>query len=103
MVKVTVFYPNGPGAHFEMAYYCTKHMPLVQRLLGRAVKKIAVEEGLAGGAPGTAATYIAMGHLYFDSVEDFLQAWAPHAEEIVADVPKYTNVEPLIQISAVKL
>ena len=66
MVKVSVFYPNSAGCKFDMNYYLTKHMPMVQQKLGAACKSIAVEQGLAGGAPGAPATYVAMGHLYFD-------------------------------------
>jgi hypothetical protein len=32
MVKVSVFYPNRPGSYFDMSYYCSKHIPMVQRL-----------------------------------------------------------------------
>ena len=66
MVKVSVFYPNSAGCKFDMNYYLTKHMPMVQQKLGAACKSIAVEQGIAGGAPGAPATYVAMGHLYFD-------------------------------------
>ena len=44
-----------------------------------------------------------MGHLLFDSVEAFLQAFAPHADAIVGDITNYTNTQPTIQISEVKL
>ena len=103
MVKVSVFYPNRPGNHFDMSYYCSKHIPMVQRLLGPALKNVAVEEGIAGMAAGSPAPYLALGHLYFDSVEAFQRAWAPHAAEIIGDVPNYTNSEPTIQVSIVKM
>jgi uncharacterized protein (TIGR02118 family) len=44
-----------------------------------------------------------MGHLLFDSVEAFQQAWGPHAEAIVGDVPNFTNTQPTVQLSEVKL
>jgi uncharacterized protein (TIGR02118 family) len=44
-----------------------------------------------------------MGHLYFDSVESFQTAFGPHAKEILADVPNYTDVKPSMQISEVRL
>jgi len=103
MVKVSVFYPNTTGATFDMAYYLNRHMPMVGQKLGDALKGMAVEHGLGGGQPGTPPTYLAMGHLLFDSVEAFQRAWAPHAEAIVGDVPNYTNTQPTIQISEVKL
>lgn len=103
MVKVSVFYPNRPGSHFDMSYYCSKHIPMVQELLGSTLKSVAVEEGLAGASVGSEPVYLAMGHLYFDSVEAFQQAWAPHAMQIVADIPNYTNSEPTIQMSIVRI
>jgi uncharacterized protein (TIGR02118 family) len=103
MIKVSVLYPNRPGAKFDMAYYCQSHMPMVQRKLGAAVKSIAVEQGIAGAAPDTPATFIAMGHLYCDSVEAFQAAFGPHMQEIMGDIPNYTDIEPTIQISDVKI
>jgi uncharacterized protein (TIGR02118 family) len=44
-----------------------------------------------------------MGHLYFDSVAECQAAFAPHAEAIMADITNYTNVQPVIQISEVKM
>ena len=103
VIKVSVLYPNTAGCKFDMEYYLTRHMPMVQQKLGPACKRMAVEEGIAGGAPGTPATYIAMGHLYFDSTDTFQTAFAPHAQSILADIPNYTDTQPTIQISEVRL
>jgi uncharacterized protein (TIGR02118 family) len=103
VIKVSVLYPNTAGCKFDMRYYLDKHMPMVQQKLGAACKRMAVEEGIAGGAPGAPATYVAMGHLYFDSTDAFQAAFAPHAQAILADIPNYTNTQPTIQISEVKL
>ena len=103
MIKVSVFYPNGSGGTFDMRYYLNKHIPMVQQKLGTALKGVSVEHGLGGGQPGSPAAYLAMGHLIFDSVEAFQQAWGPHADAIVGDVPNYTNTQPTIQVSEVKL
>jgi uncharacterized protein (TIGR02118 family) len=103
MIKVSVFYPNKKGSSFDMAYYCDRHIPLVQRLLRPALKGAAVEQGLGGVTPGSAATYVAMGHLLFDSADAFQKAFGAHADEIMGDIPNYTNIEPIIQISEVKL
>lgn len=103
MVKVSVLYPNTAGCKFDMTYYLTKHMPMVRQKLGPACKNMAVEEGIAGGAPGAPATYVAMGHLYFDSTGAFQAAFGPHAQEILADIPNYTNTQPTIQISEVRM
>ena len=101
LIKVSVLYPTGEGKTFDMDYYCNKHVPMVGRLLGAAVKSSAIEKGLAGGAPGAPATYVTMGHLYFETVEAFQHSFGPHADEIMSDIPKFTNSVPLIQISEV--
>src|SRR5260370_32322716 len=44
-----------------------------------------------------------MGHLYFDSVAEFQSAFGPHANAIVADIPRYTDIQPTFQISEVKI
>ncbi|HXM13588.1 MAG TPA: EthD family reductase [Candidatus Eremiobacteraceae bacterium] len=103
MIKVSVFYPHQSDGKFNMAYYCDEHMPLVRRLLGSAVKNTAVEQGLSGGTPGSSPLYVALGHMYFDSIPAFVEAWTPHAAEIIADIPNYTNLQPQLQISEVKL
>ena len=103
MIKVSVFYPNNAGSRFDIGYYCAKHMPLVKKLVGAACKGMAVEHGIAGGTPGAPPTYLAMGHLLFESVEAFQSAFGVHAQEIMADIPNYTNIQPMIQISEVKM
>ena len=103
MIKVTVVYPNTTGSRFDIAYYCKTHIPLVRRLVGAALKGVAVEQGIAGGTPGSPAPYLAIGQLQFDSVEAFQAGFGPHAQKIMADIPNYTNVQPVIQISEVKM
>ena len=103
MIKVSVMYPYSEGKGFDMKYYCAKHMPMVNQKLGSACKSIAVEPGIAGGAPGTPPTYVAMGHIYCESVEAFEAAFGPHTAEIIADIPNFTSIQPIIQISEVKM
>jgi uncharacterized protein (TIGR02118 family) len=103
MIKVSVLYPNGADSRFDMNYYLSKHIPMVKQKLGSACKSVAVEQGVAGGAPGAPATYLAMAHLTFDSVDAFQNAFAPHADAIMGDVPNYTNTQPIVQVSQVKM
>jgi uncharacterized protein (TIGR02118 family) len=102
MIKVTVLYPNSQSAKFDMDYYLGRHMPLVREKSGSACKGIAVDQGLAGGAPGSEAAYIAIGHILYDSVDAFQAVFAHHGQTLLADVPNFTNVQPVIQISEVK-
>lgn len=101
MIKVSVMYPDAPGARFNHDYYRDTHMPLVKARMGAHCRSYTVDKGLAGGAPGQPATYVAMCHLYCDSVESFQAGFGPHAQEIMADIPNYTNLAPVVQISEV--
>jgi uncharacterized protein (TIGR02118 family) len=103
MIKVSVLYPNRDGSKFDMDYYCNSHIPMVRQKLGAACKGAAVEHGLSGAAPGSRPAFIAMGHLYFDTLEAFQAAFGPHAQAFMADIPNYTDIEPTLQISDVKL
>jgi uncharacterized protein (TIGR02118 family) len=101
MVKISVMYPSKPGARFDMDYYRDKHMPLVKARMGDALQYYTVDQGLAGGAPGSPPIYAAAGHLHCDSVEAFQAAFGPHTKEIMGDIPNYTDIQPVIQISEV--
>ena len=103
MIKVSAMYPSGAGSKFDMAYYLNNHLPMALEKLGTAVKGAFVEQGLAGAEPGSPPAYLAMGHLLFDSVEAFQQSFGPHAQALLADIPNYTNTQPTIQVSEVKL
>ena len=55
----------------------------------------------SGGAPGAPAAYVAMCHIYCESVEAFQKGFGPNAKEIMADVANYTDLMPVLQISEV--
>jgi uncharacterized protein (TIGR02118 family) len=103
MIKVSVVYPNGDGKNFDMDYYCNTHVPMVSNLLGDNLKGATVEKGLGGATPGSPAPYAGMANMYFDSVEDFGNSFGPHAEKIMGDLPNFTNIEPVIQVSEVMM
>jgi uncharacterized protein (TIGR02118 family) len=103
MIKVSVLYPNTEGSKFDIDYYCKKHIPMVQQKVGAALKSVDVEQGISGGAPGSRPLYAALCHLYFESVPAFQEAFGPHSKEIMADIPNYTDVQAVIQISEVKM
>lgn len=103
MIKVSVMYPYAETAKFDMDYYCSNHMPMVRDKLGAALKNMAIDEGRSAAEPGSRPAYVAMGHLYFDNVESFQAAFDPNAEAILGDIPNYTDIEPILQISEIKL
>lgn len=102
MIKVSVMYPNAPGARFDHDYYRSRHMPLVLDRIGASCKGHAIDRGIGGGGGGKAeAPYVAMCHLDFDSVEAFQTGFGPHMKEFMADTPNYTDIAPVIQISEI--
>ena len=103
MVRVSVLYPNKAGSHFDAEYYVNTHMPMAARLLGSAVKAISVDIGLGGEAPGSQPPFAAMCAFTCETVQDFVQAFTPVAGQLQGDIPNYTDIEPIIQISEIRM
>lgn len=101
MIKVSVMYPSATDARFDHEYYRDKHMPLVKSLMGESCLFYTVDKGLAGGAPGEPPTYIGMCHIFCDSVDAFQAGFGPHVKTVMADIPNYTDITPVMQISEV--
>ena len=100
-VRISALYPDGKDARFDFDFYCEHHLPLVLRLFGEhGCTRVEADRGLPG-ADGQAPTYIAVGHMEFDSVDGFKAAMAASGKRILADVPKYTNVTPVLQIGEI--
>jgi uncharacterized protein (TIGR02118 family) len=94
-----VHYPNGEGKKFDLDYYVRTHMPMAGRLLKPL--RYEVDKGIAGGAPGSAAPFVASCHFYFNTLADFQKSMSAHGQELIADVPNYTNIQPEIQMSEI--
>ena len=103
MIKIVIMYPNKEGTRFDWPYYIEKHMPLSIALLSTnpGFRGVTVERGVGGAVPGSPPEYVAMCQYLYNSAEEFLGAFMPHAEELQGDIPNYTNVEPVIQINEV--
>ncbi len=102
MIRVSVLYPSREGARFDHTYYARTHMPLVEaRLKESGLLRYEIDRGIAGGAPGTPAPFVAIGHLYFDTLSDFQAGIAAHGGELMGDIPNYTDIQPQIQISEI--
>ncbi|TXT29712.1 MAG: ethD [Rhodocyclaceae bacterium] len=102
MINVCVMYPYVNGSEFDFNYYLNKHIPMVREVLGDALKRISVDFGLAEDG-NLEPVFVAMAHLYFDSVDSFKQSFVPQAERIHADIANYTDLKPIIQVSDIRL
>lgn len=103
MVRLTILYPNIEGKKFDKDYYLDKHMPLTLKLQGDAVKRVSVEFGFSGGAPGSQPPYVAICTFLYDSFEAFKNAFMPNAEVLIKDILSYTDIETIIQFSEVEM
>jgi uncharacterized protein (TIGR02118 family) len=103
MVKVSVLYPAKAGSRFDEEYYFNEHMPMVGRLLGPALQSVSVEKGISSAMPDQPPAFLMVCHLVFESIAAFYAAFVPYAPAIQGDIPKYTDIEPIIQIGEIKL
>jgi uncharacterized protein (TIGR02118 family) len=99
MIKVSVMYPNQPGARFDHDYYRNKHLPLIKTRMGAALKYYTIEKGLTTG--DVPATYVAMCQLLCDSLDAYQSSFGPYRQEIGRDIRNFTDLTPLTQTSEV--
>jgi uncharacterized protein (TIGR02118 family) len=101
MIKISVMYPHTPEGRFDLDYYCNVHMPLVKSRMGEYCLGYVVDKGLTGRAPDSAPTYVAVAHIYCESMDDFRKGFVPHGAEFRDDVKNYTDIVATMQISEV--
>ena len=102
MITVTVLYRNTDELKFNMNYYLNTHIPLVNKLLGAALKGVLVQQGISGAAPGSKAEFQVITQLKFDSLESFQSSFGPHAAAVQGDLPNFCSQPPIIQINDVR-
>jgi uncharacterized protein (TIGR02118 family) len=102
MVRLSLLYPQTAESHFSMEYYINSHIPMViSKLKHMGLKRIHIEEGVGDEIPGMPAPFAAIGYLTFNSVDELQQGFDKHGSEIMGDIPNFTNVKPLIQVSRI--
>ena len=102
MIRFTALYPNQPGKRFDLEYYIHRHLALVnERLTPLGLIRYEVDEGLSSWEEDSAPPFVCISHLYFETVEASRHAFATHANELVADIPNYTDIQPLLQVNNV--
>jgi uncharacterized protein (TIGR02118 family) len=100
MITLTALYPKTADSRFDLDYYLNTHTPLVrERLTPMGLTGIDLEEGLAGGAPDSSPAYALIGHLRFGTIEELQAALITHGPELMGDIPNFTDVQPVMQIS----
>jgi uncharacterized protein (TIGR02118 family) len=100
MIKVTVLYPNEEGKKFDHGYWTTTHLNLVRGLLGpMGLVNGEMEKGVSGADPNAPAPFVAVAHLYFNTVEEVHASFKEHGGAVMGDISNYTDIKPTFQIS----
>lgn len=99
-ITVTVMYPNETGSKFDMDYYLQVHGPLVENKWGdMGMTSLKVIKGIATPDPNTPPPYQVVAILGFESLASFQVAVATNGDAVMGDIPNFTDVSPIIQIS----
>ena len=101
MICLTILYPNGPNATFNLDYYLNTHTPMaVNRMTPLGLKRMEILSGSAS-LDGTAAPYAAICNLFFETMESMQTTLTTVGAELAADIPNYCTVPPTFQIGGV--
>ena len=99
MIRITISYPRIEGATFDHDYYQADHRALLQqRFSAHGLHGIEIDRCLTDGAGGP-PHIVAVTHMLFQSAEGFAAGMQVHAREIMADVARYTTIQPVVIIS----
>jgi uncharacterized protein (TIGR02118 family) len=101
MIRVIGFYRWLDGANFDHDYYNSEHMRLTKNALTpHGLIRLESDRYISPKPPVT-GEIIAASNAYFPSVEIAQAAMAAVGAVLMADVPRYTNLKPEIQLSYV--
>lgn len=70
----------------------------VSKLIGPALLGTSIDQGLGGLAPGSPAPQVVIARMSFESMEAFQAAFSLHGQTLMADIPNFTDIQPVIQI-----
>ena len=99
-VSVQVLYPVGKDTHFDLDYYYNQHTAVLQEHMGAHMERTLVTNGTADGGGG-AAPFYAIATLVFAD-EAARGAGLAAAGPVLADLPNFTNVQPLMMLGEVQ-
>ncbi len=97
MIRIAVLYPHSEGKSFDAEYYQDRHFQLVkEKLVPLGLQGLEFDHGLQQDGP---QPFVAIGYLLFESLTGFQAAFGQVGAELMADIPNFTDIEPLVQIS----
>ena len=98
MMTVSIQYPATSGSRFDLDYYMNTHMPMVRDRF--AAFGLAGDQVMKGdGAPGGKEAFQVTTLLMFPAKQNFIDAVAAHGDEVMGDIPKFTDTTPAMQFN----
>lgn len=94
MIRVTLLYPKTDDSTFDMDYYTSSHMPMFAAAFGDSCTGWGADQIVSG-------PYECVAWVTVESMEAFRATMTEHGGPVKADVPNYTNVEPVMAIGNV--
>lgn len=103
MFRTLATFLKTADSHFDMDYFLSRHVPMIEALLtGAGVVRINVEEGVVLEPPGPAVSYAVLASLTFRTLEALERAMVTHGAQLSTDFSNFTDVEPQIQVNRVR-
>lgn len=97
MIRAEVMYPRSRGVRFDYDYYVNEHLDMAkERLVPSGLISVEIWRGIAGEPVPS----FVIGCFTFDSLTSYQRAMGDNLDELTEDIKQYTDVEPLVQVSA---
>jgi uncharacterized protein (TIGR02118 family) len=94
---MTILYPAGEGITFDADYYRDNHLATIMRLYGKSISRFELRRVVPAPAGAPAVPYSAAINIWIANLDAFAAGNAQHGPTLVADVPHFTNSQPIIQ------
>ena len=104
MIRVTVLYPTltTEDGYFDMDYYKENHAQLIEeKLTDPGFIRFEIDKGIGSRMPGELAPFVAVGHIIFTDKVAFQRLMGEHGRSFKEDVPNFTNIESIFQVSEI--
>ena len=104
MVKYHVMYPYKAGTRFDIDYYRDQHMAKARAaLLPVGLVGTTIDKGLNGGGRDKPPAYHCIAIMLFNNREEMKSAFAKAdpkvMQELLDDIPNYTDVQPVMMVT----
>jgi len=98
---INILYPAKDNDAFDFDFYLRRHVPLIKDILGASLHRLEVRKGTSAQDGTAAPTYTCVISIWIADWPAYEKAIAARAPELIAEVPLFTKVMPMIQIDEV--